>query len=221
MLQSGQGNFCGIKKNRIRPETYGCTGILFADLAHLVQAGHLLTVLERQVVFLAITAYPQFQVFRQRIHHGYTNTVQTAREAVVFIRKFSTGMQAGKNNFGARHTFFRMYIYRHATTVIPHLYGTILEHRHFDLAGKPGCCFVNAIIDHFLNKMIWPGSIGIHARTLAYRVQAAQNLNRGGIISTDHLTYSSSLKRKLSGLGVRRRRSMAAGLPGGGAGQIK
>ena len=42
---------------------------------------------------------------------------------------------------------------------------------------------IYAIVDDFLRQMIGPGGIGIHTRSLAHRVQAAENLNRRGIVS--------------------------------------
>jgi hypothetical protein len=86
-------------------------------------------------------------------------------------------MQAGEDHLSTRHPFVRVQVHRHATAVVSDLKRTVLEHHDLDSSGITGDRFVYGVVDHLLSKVVRASGVGVHARTLAYGVQSAQNFD--------------------------------------------
>ena len=99
--------------------------------------------------------------------------MQTTGKLVVLVRKLATGMQAGQHYLDPRHTLFRMKINRHTPTVIANFQRTVLVNLHIQTRRMTGNCFINTVINDFLSEVVGSHSIGIHAGTLAHRIQPA------------------------------------------------
>src|SRR5215470_9701891 len=98
MTQSWDGKLRGLKICGIRPETYCRPGMEPAHLAYHLQFRDLVAIGKRHVIFLTTTSDPHLQTRRERVHYRHTNAVQPTREAIIFQRKFSPGMEARQDD---------------------------------------------------------------------------------------------------------------------------
>ncbi len=178
--------FIGIEVLRIGPEPDGGAGFRFRHLADHFELGLQAPAREAQVVFLAAAAHPALQVLRQRIDHGHAHSVQSAGMLVGLVVEFSARVQARQDQFDAADLLLGVNVDRHAAAVVLDLQGTVLEHGHIDVFAMAGERFVDAVVDDFVREMVRPRGVGIHARTPAHRVQAAQYLDVGGRIRRCH-----------------------------------
>ena len=147
-----------------------------------------------------------FQTSRQSIDHRHADTVQTAGKTIILMGKLAAGMEFGQDDFDTGDAFLGVDIHRHSSTVVTHFNPPVREKPDLDGFGEPGQCLVHAVVDDFLRKMVGAGRVGVHARTLAHRVQAAQHFNGGGIILVVH---RFSIQRKKQKEGVTQRRKDA------------
>ena len=95
-------------------------------------------------------------------------------------------MQAGKDQLDTRDALLRMNIHRHSATIIADLKRIVLMQHHTDAAGMPGECLVDTVVDDFLRQVVGTRGVGVHARSAAHRVQAAEYFQRVGIIGIGH-----------------------------------
>ncbi len=103
--------------------------------------------------------------------------MQTARELIIFVGKFASRVQRGKNHFHPRQALFRMHIHGHAAAIVSHRERAIAVERDVDLAGVTGKGFVDTVVDNLLGKMVGAGGIRVHSRTLSDRIKACENFN--------------------------------------------
>ena len=124
-----------------------------------------------RVVLFIIPPNTQFKVIRQRINNRHTHAVQTTRDLIRIIIKFTTGMQLCHNNFSRRNTFFFVHINRDTTTVITNRHRPIIVNDHINMVGMTGQSLVNAIVNDFIDHVMQARPIvrvtNIHTRALA------------------------------------------------------
>ena len=108
-------------------------------------------------------------------------------------------MQPGQDEFDARNLFLGMNIHGHAATVICHLYGAVRVQRNLDLLTVPGECLVDAVVDDFVCEVVRPRRIGVHTWPAPHRLEAAQDLDVGRIVTFAHYSFAPSESRLLPG----------------------
>src|SRR4029453_1492267 len=108
MTQPWHRKLRGLEIRWVRPEEHGRPGVESAYLARHLQLRDLVAIGKRHVIFLTTTADPPLQTRRERIHYRHADAVQPTREAIIFQRKFATGMQTRQDHFHARHVLLRM-----------------------------------------------------------------------------------------------------------------
>jgi hypothetical protein len=133
----------------------------------------------------------------QSIDNRNADTVQSTRDLVGIIIKFTSGMQLRHDHFGCRNALFSVNINWNAAAIIGNRHRPIFIQPHLDNITMPGKRLINRIIDNLINHMMQPGTIirvaDIHAGALANSVQTAQHFNRicsiiGFIFS--HITFT-------------------------------
>jgi hypothetical protein len=102
------------------------------------------------------------------------------------VIEFTASMQARKDKFDAWDFFFRMYVDRHAATVIDDFQRTVLEQGHLNFIAVSLKRFVNTVIDNFVSEMIGPSRIGIHTGPAPDRLQPAKDLNVCRVVTFSH-----------------------------------
>ena len=139
--------------------------------------------LEAHAVHASIAAHGDQQPVGQRIDHRHADTMQTAGETVIVAAELAACVQSREDQLDATDAIFRVDVHRHATAVVLHLDRAVGEQGDADARCMAGQRLVDAVVDHFLNELVGARGIGVHARSLAYRVEACQDLyGFGGIL---------------------------------------
>ena len=148
-------------------------------------------------MLFVVTKNGQLKPFGQGIDNRNANPVQSTRNLVGIIIKFTAGMQLRHDHFGCRNALFSVNIDRNAAAIVSDRYRPVLVQLHLDNITMPGKRLINRIIDNLIDHVMQPGTIirvaDIHAGALANSVQTAQHLNRicaiiGFIFS--HITFT-------------------------------
>ena len=143
-------------------------------------------VLKADVMLLVVTPDPHFEGFRERVDDGNTDAVQAAGDFVGVLVELTAGMQLGHDDLGRRDAFLVMDINRNPAPVIPHRRGAVSVQDHLDQIAMSGQRLVDGVVhdlvDHVVQARAVIGVADIHARTLTHGVQAAQDLDRSGVV---------------------------------------
>ncbi len=177
MLQPDNGNLGGIKIFFVGQKAQNGAGLALGHGADFFEFGGFFAVLETHLVHQTVPAHTDFDVVRQRVNHGHTDTVQTAGEVVVLVGEFAAGMQPGQDQFYAGDFFFRVNVDRHAAAVVFHFHGAVFVHGQGDGFGVSGQGFVDTVVQYFLHQVIGSAGVGVHARTLAHRIKTGEDFN--------------------------------------------
>ena len=78
-------------------------------------------------------------------------------------------MQSGHDDFDPGNFFFLVLVDRHPAAVIADSHRTIFMQHHAKFTRMPGNGFINAVINHLLDQVVWAFRLGIHTRAFAYR----------------------------------------------------
>ena len=148
-------------------------------------------------MLFVVTKNRQLKPLGQGINNRNANPVQSARDLVRIIIKFTAGMQLRHDHFGCRNALFSVNINRNAPAIISDRHRPILIQLYLDNVTMPGKRLINRIIDNLIDHVMQPGAIigvaNIHAGALANSVQTAQHLNRICAISGfvfSHITFT-------------------------------
>ncbi len=162
-----------------------------------VRAGHglddavlHLTLRELDQVDLAIATHGQAQPLRQRVHAGHAHAMQAARNLVAVLVELAAGVQLGHGDF--RRAALRLVLVvelhglRNTAAVVDDRDRIVTVNRDLDLGAITGQGFVDRVVEHLEHEVVQAGAVGriadVHAGTLAYRLQAFQDLDRRGAV---------------------------------------
>ena len=142
-------------------------------LRHAIGEGH-------EVLFAAAPD-GQLQPGRKRVHHRYAHAVQAARDLVGILVEFAACMKLGHDDLGGRHALFMVDLGRDAAAIVIDGYGAIGVERHGNEVRPPRERLVDGVVHHLVNHVVQAravvGIADIHARPLADRIEALQDLN--------------------------------------------
>ena len=186
MEQPWDGELRRVEVPRVRPEANRGTGVAASDGADHLESVHFLTAFERHCVFASAAFHAHLETSRQRIDHGDPDPVQSAREPVAPLRELAARMEPGEDELDARNAFVGMDVDGHPAAVVADRQRIVPVRDDRELARLSGDRLVDAVVDDFLRKVIRPGGIGVHARTLAHGVEACQHLDRSGVVCRVH-----------------------------------
>ena len=100
--------------------------------------------------------------------------MQTARDLIRVLVKFSAGMKLGHDHFGGRNALALVNIGRDAAAIIGDGDRTIGIEGYANLGRITAQGLINGIIDHFINHVVQARAViriaNIHARALAHRI---------------------------------------------------
>ena len=95
-------------------------------------------------------------------------------------------MQLGHDDLGSRNTFSSVNLGRNPAAVVMDCRRSVRIEDDADLVGMAGERFVDGVVDDFVDHMMESGAIvgvaDVHARALADRVEAFQDLDRLGAV---------------------------------------
>ena len=120
----------------------------------------------------------------QRVHDAHADPVEAARDLVAAATELPAGVEDGHDDL-ERALAGRMAVDRDATAVVHHLAAAIGMDRDVDPRRLVGHRLVDAVVDDLPHELMQATRIGradVHARALADRLQALENLDvRGGV----------------------------------------
>ena len=141
---------------------------------------------EADFVQLAIAADSELQPDGKRIHHRNAHTVQTAGNLVGVLVEFSARMQLGHDDFGCGNAFGRMDVGRNTASIIRHRHRSIGIQRHRHQIGVARECFIDGVVDHFVDHVMQAGTVigiaDIHAGPFAHGIKTLEDLDRIGSV---------------------------------------
>ena len=109
---------------------------------------------------------------RKSIHTTHSHTMQTSRNFVTALVKFTTSMKNSHYHFKSRTTFFFVHIHRNTTTIIFNRNRIIFMNCYINRIAITSKCFVDRVIYHLINQMmqtLFANIPNIHRRTLTHR----------------------------------------------------
>src|SRR5262249_22145018 len=140
------------------------------------------TIREDDAMHLAIALHLHLEAPRKRIGHGHANAVQPAREGVGAIAdllvELSTCVEAREHYFDGGDLFFGVRPHRDAATVVLNTDRLIGVHPDVDARGKAGKRLVGSVVDDFVDDVSGIAGPRVHARPLAYRLEALEDAIR-------------------------------------------
>ncbi|MCY1515125.1 hypothetical protein D9M68_497010 [compost metagenome] len=135
---------------------------------------------------LAAAADGQHQLLGQRVDHRHADAVQTAGHLVTVVVELTAGVQHGHDHFCRRHPFFLVDVHRNAAAVVAHGDRLVGMDGDADLAAVAGECLVDGVVDDLEHHVVQTGTVigvaDVHARALAYGIQAFQHLDAGRVV---------------------------------------
>ena len=137
---------------------------------------------ERHLVQLAAAPDLELQPGRQRVDDGDADAVQAAGDLVGVLVEFSAGMQLGHDDLGGGDALALVDVGRDAAAVVEDRHRAVGVERHLDARGVAGEHLVDGVVDDLVDHVVQAravvGVADIHARPLAHRVEALQDLDR-------------------------------------------
>ena len=134
----------------------------------------------------ALAADLEFQPNRQGVDHRNANAMQATRNLVGVLVELSAGMQLRHDDFGSGDAFGGVDIGRNAAAIVGHGAGSIRVQgdRHKGSVPSQGLVdgVVDDLVDHVMQARAVVGIADIHARPLADRIQALENLDGIGAV---------------------------------------
>ena len=164
---------------RVGPERHGraVAALRGANFAQLLGR---LAVVEADEVLLALLAHLHFHAGRQRVHDGDAHAVQAAGHLVALAAELAACVQDGEHHLDGGDLLFRVLVDRDTAPVVVDRDRVVLMDPHLDLVAVSGERFVDGVVDDLVHQVVQAARArraDVHARTLADRLQALEDLN--------------------------------------------
>jgi hypothetical protein len=145
-----------------------------------------LAVAELHGVFLAVAPDGELEPSRQRVDDRDADSVQAAGDLVGVLVEFSPGVELRHDDFGRRHAFALVNVGGNAAAVVAHRARAIGVQRDHHFLGEAGERLVDRVVDDLVDHVVEAGAVvgvaDIHARPLAHRIEALEDLDRPGVV---------------------------------------
>ena len=178
VVDGGLGEYLGVG-----PEGDRGAGVIGG--AHLVQLLAGFALLEGDLVFLAIAAHVHLHARGQRVHNRHAHAVQAAGHLVPLAAELAAGMQNGQDDLDRGDLLLGMLIDRDAASVVGDGDGVVGVNGHLDMAAVTGQSLVDRVVHNLVNQVMETArarGADIHARTLANRFKALEDLNVRAVV---------------------------------------
>ena len=170
----------------------GDLGPALVRLADDLQRRFGIAVPKAHVVLFAIAPDGKVEEFAERVDDRNADAVKAARHLVgIVVRRvleLTARVQLGHDDFGGGDALFRMNAGRDPAPVVLHRNRAVGVQSDQDLVAMPCQRLVDRIVADFENHVMKAGAIvgvaDVHARTLAHRVEALQDLDAVGAVAS-------------------------------------
>jgi hypothetical protein len=107
--------------------------------------------------------------------------VQAAGDLVAVLVELPAGVQLGHDDLGRRDAFALVHVHRDAAAVVGDGAGAVGVEDHLHPGRPAGQGLVDGVVHHLIDHVVQAGAVvgvaDVHARALAHRVQALENLD--------------------------------------------
>ena len=138
------------------------------------------------LVLAAVAIDRQRQQVRQRVDDRDADAVQAAGNLVRVVVELAAGVQHGHDDFGRRTALLRLHVDRNAAAVVDDADRAVGVDRHDDVIAIAGQRLVDRIVDDLEHHVVQAGAVvgiaDVHARALAHRVEALEDLDAAGVV---------------------------------------
>ena len=120
----------------------------------------------------AVLVHHYFSVFGERVHNRRTDTMETARDFVCIMIKFTSCMECRHDGLKRRYFCLRVYTDWNAVAVVGDTHVIVRQKRHLYFIASRSHRFVASIVKNFPNEVmeaVGTGCSDIHSRSLAHR----------------------------------------------------
>ena len=122
---------------------------------------------------------------RQAVDAAHAHAVQAARDLVAVLVELAAGVQLGQRDLGGRALGLVLVVHLHAgrnaAAVVDHRDRVVGVDGDDDVVAVAGQRFVDRVVDHLEHQVVQAGAVGgvadVHARALAHRLQAFEDLD--------------------------------------------
>ena len=139
-----------------------------------------LAAIEGDEVLLAFFAHLHLDVRGQGVHDGNAHAVQAAGHLVALAAELAAGVQDGEHDLNRRDFLLRVLIDGDTASVVVDADRVVRMDPYLDLVAVSGESFVHAVVDDLVHEVVQTARTrraDVHARTLADRFQALEDLN--------------------------------------------
>jgi hypothetical protein len=141
--------------------------------------------LELEQVHLAVAAHRQAQPLAQRVDAAHAHAVQAAGDLVAVLVELAAGVQLGQRDLGGTALGLVLVVHLHAggdaAAVVDDADAVVAVDGDDDVVAVAGQRLVDGVVDHLEHQVVQAGAVGgvadVHARALAHRFQAFQDLD--------------------------------------------
>ena len=162
----------------VRPERDGGARRLgLADLLHLLGD---LAARELHLVDRAIALDLHDELARERVDDGDTDSVETARHLVRLVVELTAGVQDGEHDLKRGDLLLGMEADGDAAAVVLDGNRVVGVHGDLDLRAEARHCLVDGVVHDLPHEVVQTGRGGgadVHARALAHRLEALEDLD--------------------------------------------
>ena len=152
--------------------------MLIGIAAHF-QTRHGLAALKPLEIHLALRIDLDLEPFGKRVDDRRTHAVQAAGYLIPAAAELAAGMEHGKYYCDGRKPGRLLDPYRDTAAVIRHRNDIARQNTDVDLIAEARKGLVDRVVYNLIDKMMqapFAGGAYVHARTLAHRLQALENL---------------------------------------------
>ena len=143
---------------------------------------HRVAMAELHRVLLAVAEDAQLEPAREGVHHGHADAVQAAGDLVGILVELTARMELGHDDLGRRDAFALVDVGRDAAAVVGDGHRAVGVERDGDFRGMTGERLVDGVVHHLVDHVVQAraviGIADIHARPLAHRIEALEDLDR-------------------------------------------
>ena len=167
-----------VKHLRVGLEADGGAG--FIRLAHHMDSLGDLAPGEGHLVDFSFLVDLNLQPFGQSIDHRGAHAVEAAGDLIAPAAELAAGVQNGENNFQSTLAGLLLNVYGDAAAVIGDGDDIPLLNANLNVVTEPGQGLIDGVIHNFINQVVQTrggGGADVHARPLAHRLQALQDLD--------------------------------------------
>ena len=173
----------GLEDVGVGPEgDRGACGLGLAHDLHLLGG---LAAGKGHLVDVAVAAYLHHELAGEGVHDGAAHTMEAAGDLVGRVVELAAGVQDREDDLKRRDLLGGVLVDRDASAVVGNGDRVVCVDGHGNLAAEAGKRLVDGVVDNLVDQVVQAARArraDVHARTLANRVEALENLDLATVV---------------------------------------